>query len=247
MKIQTNVVEGIHRVEHADVNWYIVEDRTGLTIVDAGLPTSWNMLHAALGQLGKELSDIRALILTHGHFDHIGFAERLRRETGIPIYIHDNDVPLLRHPRQYGRNRPLSWYLLTQFRALPTVARLVANRAWWPDAVAEVRRIRERVLPVPGTPQVLFTPGHTHGHCSFYFPHHDTLIAGDAVVTYNPYRATAYPQIVSDAATVDPDRALESLDVLASTQARTVLTGHGEPWSQGIEQLVEIAKSHGSS
>jgi glyoxylase-like metal-dependent hydrolase (beta-lactamase superfamily II) len=247
MKIQHNVVEGIHRIEHAAVNWYIVEDRNGLTIVDAGLPTSWKMLLTALLEMGKELTDIKALVLTHGHFDHIGFAERLRRETKIPVYIHDNDVPLLRHPRQYGRNRAVSWYLATQFRALPEVARLIANRAWWPEPVAEVRRIREQVLPVPGNPEVLLTPGHTHGHCSYYFPDHGALIAGDAVVTYNPYRATSYPQIVSDAATVDPERALESLAVLAATGARTVLMGHGEPWHQGVEQLVSIARSHGSS
>lgn len=247
MKIQTNVVEGIHRIEHAAVNWYIVEDRTGLTIVDAGLPTSWKMLLAALSDIDKKLTDIKAIILTHGHFDHIGFAERLRCEAKIPVYIHDNDVPLLRHPRQYGRNRPLSWYLATQLKALPDVARLVVNRAWWPAPVNEVERIREQTLPVPGKPQVLFTPGHTHGHCSYYFPEHGALIAGDAVVTYNPYRATAYPQIVSDAATVDPERALESLAILASTRAKTVLMGHGEPWRRGVEQLVAIATSHGNS
>ncbi|GGJ50083.1 MBL fold metallo-hydrolase [Glutamicibacter ardleyensis] len=94
---------------------------------------------------------------------------------------------------------------------------------------------------------MLFTPGHTHGRYSYYFPDHGALVAGDAIVTYNPYRAMSSPQIVSDAATVDLKRALESLAVLAATGTQTVLLGHGEPWHQGLEQLVRIARSHGSS
>jgi len=100
---------------------------------------------------------------------------------------------------------------------------------------------------VPGEPQVLFTPGHTLGHCSLYFPDRDVVIAGDAVVTMNPYRGTQGAQIVSNAATADPVRAIESLEVIAQTQARTVLVGHGEPWNDGAESLVERAREHGPS
>lgn len=242
-----DVAEGIHRVEDAHVNWYIVEGDTGLTIVDAGLPTSWRSLHTALAQLGKGFADIKALVLTHGHFDHIGFAEKLRSEMGVPVYVHDNDVPLTRHPRQYTRARPVSWYLLTQFKAVPIVAGFLKNRAWWPKPIKEVYRIRTSRLAVPGQPQVLFTPGHTLGHCSLYFPDRDVVIAGDAVVTLNPYRGTRGAQIVSNAATADPVRAIESLAVIAQTQARTVLVGHGESWTDGAERLVERAREHGPS
>lgn len=242
-----DVAEGIHRIEDSHVNWYIVEGDTGLTIVDAGLPTSWRSLHTALIQLGKNFADIKALVLTHGHFDHIGFAEKLRSEMGVSVYVHDNDVPLTRHPRQYARARPVSWYLLTQFKAMPIVAGFLKNRAWWPKPIKEVYRIRSSSLAVPGEPQVLFTPGHTLGHCSLYFPDRDVVIAGDAVVTMNPYRGTQGAQIVSNAATADSVRAIESLEVIAQTQARTVLVGHGEPWNDGAESLVERAREHGPS
>lgn len=245
--LRRDVARGIHCVEDGYVNWFIVEGETGLTIVDAGLPSSWHSLLQALEDLGRDLHDIKALILTHGHFDHLGFAERLRSEVGVPVYVHENDVPLTRHPRQYSRARPLTWYLLTQVRAMPIVANFVKNRAWWPKPIKEVHRIREAQLPVPGEPHVLFTPGHTLGHCAFYFPQRDAVIAGDAVVTLNPYRATRHPQIVSNAATADPERALASLDVIAETGAQTVLVGHGPAWTQGAQRLVELARQHGPS
>ncbi|AUS78145.1 MBL fold metallo-hydrolase [Actinoalloteichus sp. AHMU CJ021] len=245
--LRRNVADGIHRVEHAHTNWFIVEDDDGLTVVDAGLPTSWEPLRQALADLGRRLQDVEALVLTHGHFDHLGFAERMRSELGVPVLVHDNDVPLTRHPRQYGRSRPLSWYLATQLRAAPLVAGFVRNRAWWPKPVEEVHRIRDTELVVPGGPRVLYTPGHTLGHCAFHFPERDAVIAGDAVVTLNPYRGTTGPQIVSGAATVDPERALESLDAIAETSARTVLVGHGDDWTAGAERLVELARRHGPS
>ena len=65
--------EGIHRIEDAYTNFYLVETGSDLTIIDAGLPSSWDKLHTALGQLGRKPDDIRGLVLTHGHFDHIGF------------------------------------------------------------------------------------------------------------------------------------------------------------------------------
>ncbi len=245
--MQTNVAEGIHRVEDAYTNWYIVETGGRLTLVDAGVPSSWTSLQEALRELGRSRSDVEALVLTHGHFDHLGFAERARVELGIPVYVHENDVPLTRHPRRYAHERARSLYFLTQVKAFPIVASLVRHRAWWPKPVKQVRRYEKGELPVPGSPRVVFTPGHTLGHCALHFPDRDAVIAGDAVVTLDPYRGTTGPQIVSGAATADEERALGSLDVLAATDARTVLVGHGEPWTNGAEELVELARRRGPS
>ncbi|MGO0605588.1 MAG: hypothetical protein ACTIH7_15105 [Brevibacterium aurantiacum] len=127
------------------------------------------------------------------------------------------------------------------------VTAFVKNRAWWPRPIEEVTRTRTAELDVPGRSQVVFTPGHTLSHCAFHFAERDTVTAGDSLVTLNPYRGTTGAQIVSNAATADPDRALESLDGLAETGARTVLVGHGEPWTGGVERLVRTAKARGPS
>ena len=243
--LHQNVAPGIHRVEDAYTNWYLVEDDGGVTIVDAGVPTSWASLQGALREIGR--TDVKALVLTHGHFDHVGFAERARTELGIPVYVHENDVPLTRHPLQYGHERSPAWYFLTQVRAFPIVASLVKNRAFWPAGLKSVERFANGSLPVPGSPRVLFTPGHTLGHCALHFADRDAVIAGDALVMLDPYTAEKGPKLVARAATADVERNLESLEAIAESGASTVLTGHGEPWTRGAEEAVRQAREKGSS
>ncbi|MDQ4131043.1 MAG: MBL fold metallo-hydrolase [Actinomycetota bacterium] len=244
--LQEAVAGGIHRVEDAFTNWYLVEDGQRLTVVDTGLPTSWGSLEKALSQLGRRPGDIEAVVLTHAHFDHLGFAERARSQLGVPVFVHENDVPLTGQPRQYGHERARSWYLATKPRALPIAAALVRSRAWWPKRLKEVQRYEGGELPVPGSPRVIFAPGHTLGHCALHFPARDAVIAGDAIVTLDPYTGLRGPRIVSRAATADSRRALDSLAALAATGASTVLTGHGEPWTQGVEAAVEQARRVGA-
>jgi glyoxylase-like metal-dependent hydrolase (beta-lactamase superfamily II) len=103
------------------------------------------------------------------------------------------------------------------------------------------------VLPVPGAPRVIFTPGHTLGHCALHLPDRDVVIAGDAIVTLNPYTGQRGPQIVAGAATADSRRALDSLDAIATPGARTVLVVRGDPWTGGAEQAVAAARAAGAS
>jgi glyoxylase-like metal-dependent hydrolase (beta-lactamase superfamily II) len=244
---QANVAAGVHRVEDAYTNWYIVEDGDRLTVVDTGVPDSWESLQGALRALGRSAGDIAAVVLTHAHFDHVGFAERARRELDVPVYVHENDVGLTRHPLRYDHERPRSYYLATQWRALPIIASLTRHRAWWPDKLEAVVRYENGSLPVPGSPRVLFTPGHTLGHCALHLPDRDVVIAGDALVMLDPYTGRTGPRLVARAATADVDRSLRALDAIAETGAGTVLTGHGEPWTEGAEAAVARARSAGAA
>jgi glyoxylase-like metal-dependent hydrolase (beta-lactamase superfamily II) len=247
MRLEANVADGVHRIEDAYTNWYLVEQDGRLTIVDTGVPDSWQSLTSALDQLGHKPDQVDAVVLTHAHFDHVGFAERARNELGVPVWVHENDVPLTRHPLQYSHERPRSWYFATQFKAFPIVAALVKSRAFWPPPIGEVTRYTDGTLPVPGEPEVLATPGHTLGHCSLNLPGRDAVIVGDALVTLDPYRGDRGAQIVSGAATADSERNLATLDALAETGASTLLTGHGEPWREGAQSAVRQARAAGPS
>ena len=249
MALYPNVAPGIHRIEDAYTNWYLLEEDGRLCVVDAGVPTSWQSLQDALRLLGRRASDIEAVVLTHAHFDHVGFAERARSELRVPVHVHENDAPLTGHPWRYDHERPRAVYLATQVRALPIVAALTRTRAWWPTPIQSVERFGSDAgaLPVPGSPRVVFTPGHTLGHCALHLPDRDAVIAGDAVVMLDPYTGRRGPRLVARAATADVERNLRSLDALAQTGARTVLTGHGEPWTEGVEAMVERARAAGAA
>jgi glyoxylase-like metal-dependent hydrolase (beta-lactamase superfamily II) len=124
-----SVADGVHRIEDANTNWYLAEDDSGVTVVDCGVPGSWDSLMDALPRIGRTPRDVRAVVLTHAHFDHVGFAERARTELGVPVYVHENDVPLTRHLWRYDHERPRAAYLATQVRALPIVATFLRERA----------------------------------------------------------------------------------------------------------------------
>lgn len=249
MELQRDAAPGIHRIEDANTNWYLVEDDGRVCVVDAGVPSSWQSLQEALAAIGRRPEDVDAVVLTHAHFDHVGFAERARRVLGVPVHVHENDVPLTRHPWRYDFERPRSLYLATQPRALPIVAEFVRTRAFWPSPVREVVRYGADAgtLPVPGSPRVVYSPGHTLGHCALHYPDRDALVAGDAIVMLDPYTARRGPRLVARAATADVERNLRSLDALAETGATTVLTGHGEPWTGGIAAAVAQARVAGSA
>jgi glyoxylase-like metal-dependent hydrolase (beta-lactamase superfamily II) len=247
MRFDRNVAPGIHRVEDAYTNWYLVERDGALTVVDTGVPTSWQSFLAALRELGRRPDDVDAVVLTHAHFDHVGFAERARTELGVAVRVHENDAPLARRPLQYTHERARTRYFATQIDALPIVLSLVRARAFWPRPVRQVERFADGQIPGLEEARVVPTPGHTLGHVALHFPEREAVIAGDAVVMLDPYTAEHGPRIVARAATADSRRALASLDALAETGARTVLTGHGEPWNGGAEAAAEHARRAGVS
>src|SRR3954451_17769146 len=178
--LQRNVAPGIHRVEESYTNWYVLEDGGRLTIVDAGLPRSWGTVRKTLVELGRSPSDVEALVLTHAHFDHVGFAERARREWHLPVWVHERDGSLSRHPLHYEHEHT-KFHHLTDPKGLLILATMVVNGMPLTKGVSEVRAFSaEEVLDVPGRPRAIHVPGHTWGSVALHLPDKGVLIAGDA-------------------------------------------------------------------
>ena len=223
----------IHRIGSGIVNSYLVEEAGEVTIIDAGLPSYWADLPAELAAMGRSLDDVRAVVLTHGHSDHIGFAERARRERGLPVSVHELDAALARgevpNPAKAGPTRlvPLLrflWFGVTHGALRTTNLTEVAT---YGDGAT---------LDVPGSPRVILVPGHTPGCSALHVPSHDALFAGDTLATIAVTTGETGPMIAPFSA--DRAQAVASLDRLDGIEAAWLLPGHGQPWTGGVGEAI---------
>lgn len=234
--------EGVLRMGAPLVNWYLVADDDGVVAVDAGAPRHRPQLEKGLGQLGRTLDDLRAVILTHADADHKGFAERLRRERGTPVHVHAADADLAKAGKK-DREGSIVPYL-----RYPAAWRLFAALAagGLPKNLSEVGTFGgDTVLEVPGRPRVIHAPGHTHGCVAFHFERHGVLFAGDVLYGFGVLTGRQGPQIGPRAFNASSAQALESLRALEGVDAKVVLFGHGDPWTQGVDKAVSAARATG--
>ena len=229
----------IHRVgPDSVVNSYLVEESGEITIIDAGAPGLWKLLPAELAAMGRSLEDVRAIVLTHGHTDHVGYAERARRERGWPVLVHEADEALAKrqvpNPARQGPTRigPLVGFLWWGLRrGLLRVPALMEVATFGDGAT----------LDLPGAPRVILVPGHTPGSAALHLPGHDALFVGDAMATYAVTTGEHGPRIAPF--TADRALALASLARLEPLDARLVLPGHGDPFGGGAAEAVRLARA----
>jgi len=243
----TEVAAGVLRIHRAGVNCYLLDSGDGLTLIDAGLPGMWRTLQAALGRLGARPEHLSAVLLTHGHFDHVGLSRRLEDRHGVASRVHAADRPLARHPYRYRRESARWRYPLRYPRAVPLLARMTAAGALSVRGVDAREVTPGAALDVPGRPVPVFSPGHTDGHCAYFLPDAGILFTGDALVTLDPYTGHRGPRMVARAATADVSANVVSLGKLAATEARLTLPGHGTPHRDGIREAVAAAHRAGAA
>jgi len=232
------IARGLHRIGSPTVNSYLIIENGGVTIVDAGLPGYWKLLTAELAVIGKTLNDVRALLLTHGDTDHIGFAARLHRETGTVPHIHEADLGRARlevkkpnrgwGPVKIGPLAGFLWYS-TRHGGLRI-----------PPA-SELQPITDGVqLDVPGSPRIIHTPGHTPGSIAVHVPALDAVFLGDTMTTRNVLTGATGPKPAPF--TLEPAQAVASLDRLTGIDATRVLPGHGPAWDGGLPEAVRLVR-----
>ncbi|MGJ9426023.1 MBL fold metallo-hydrolase [Nesterenkonia halotolerans] len=245
--ITLDVAPGVHRVSEANVNCYVIEDQEGITLVDAGLPRMWEGVMEILKTRRRMPHEVQALVLTHAHFDHMGFALRAQQSLGIPVIVHHQDAWLAAHPYRYATERNRLLYPFTHPRSLPLLGKMAVSGALNVKGVHGMQLMPDGVmLEIPGNPVPVHTPGHTDGHCILHLPDRRAVFTGDALVTLDPYTAQTGPQIVAGAATKNTADAMDSLRAIALTEAQHVLPGHGEAWHDGAEAAVDAARKVGA-
>jgi glyoxylase-like metal-dependent hydrolase (beta-lactamase superfamily II) len=236
------IADGLHRLgadPHGTVNSYLVVEGDEVTVIDAGLPAFRRALVAELHGLGLGLDAVKALVLTHGDTDHIGFASWLHRQQGVPARVHTADVDRARKevtkpstgwgPVKAGALAGFLWYSARQGGLrIPAVEQIVA----FEDG---------EVLDVPGTPRIIHVPGHTPGSVAVHVPSVDALFLGDAMTTRNVLTGVEGPKPAPF--TLDPAQARESLDRIEAVDATWVLPGHGPAWDGGVPEAVRLIRA----
>ena len=228
------IAQSLHLIGSSIVNSYLVEEAGKVTIVDAGLPGYWRDLPAELAAMGRTIEDVRAVVLTHGDTDHVGFAERLRRERGVPVYVHELDAARARgEVKKPGsgwgpvRIRPLLGFLV--YSGLRGGLRV-------PPLTEVVTFGDGATLDVPGAPRIVHLPGHTPGSVAIHVPGVDVVFLGDAMTTRSVLTGEVGPRLAPF--TLEKDQALASLSKLDGIDATWVLPGHGEGWSGGLQEAL---------
>jgi glyoxylase-like metal-dependent hydrolase (beta-lactamase superfamily II) len=223
----------LHRIGNDIVAAYLVDTDDGVILIDAGLAGHWRDLVAEMAKSGLLFADIRGVVLTHGDTDHIGFAERLRLATGVPVFVHEADAARARGEAKYKA----SWGRINVGATARFMGYAMVKGGLHTTYLTEVVPVHDGdVLDLPGAPRIIGLPGHSPGSIAVHVPVADAVFVGDGLTTRHVLTGRRGPQPAPF--TDDPRQALASLDRLAGLSASWVLPGHGAPWKGGIDAAI---------
>src|SRR2546423_1499969 len=231
------------------VNVYLLRDGESFTLIDTGLQTdeSRQALNHKLAALKVPVERINRILITHIHPDHFGLAAELRERAGAELVIHRLEVALM-EPR-YARAEDLvhdvaAW--LSKNGVPPAEAEFLKSASMAARAFASVVEPdillegAER-LPIDGTDiEVVWTPGHSPGHCCFHVPARGVLFSGDHLLPKISPNIGLHPQSGADPL----DDYMASLEHVRRLEVETVLPAHGDPCFDHRGRISEMINDH---
>ncbi len=214
---------------------YLLDDGTELTLVDTLADTDARLVLEQLGKLGRSVTDLKHILLTHAHRSHLGGLASLKRLSGATVYSHEWEADIIAGER---KPQPVSLRPIPPLRTYTQRLGLALGVGAPPCTVDEPSlKDGDKVGPV----QVIHTPGHTPGHLVFYWPERQALFTGDNIATW-PRLGAGWPSFQLNegqfrasfrrmAAEVDP-------------RVEVVAVAHGEPITRGAtERIRALVKS----
>jgi glyoxylase-like metal-dependent hydrolase (beta-lactamase superfamily II) len=239
-----SVAPGVWRIKDIFVNCYIVSTDAGWVLVDAGLKTTYAKIKGLAETLFGKSASPDAIVLTHGHFDHVGSLKRLADEWDVSILAHPLEIPYLTGLSKYPP-------------ADPTVGGGMMVYMSWLYPRGPIK-IDDRVVPLAQDGSIssmpgwrwIHTPGHSPGHISLYREEDGCLIAGDAFVATDQRKASAVAsqrkEIHGPPPYFTPDwqSAAASVRELARLKPNILATGHGRAFygTLGQQALDRLAR-----
>ena len=240
MAALTAITDSVHFAQTDLVNWTLVTDGSGVVIIDAGFPGQRDEVLGSVRQLGFDVDDIHAILLTHAHVDHLGSAIWFAKTHGTPVFCHATEVGHA-HRDYLEQVSPIAlaakaWQpkYLTWSLGIARVGALTR------DAIPTARALTDEVAAaLPGTPTAIPTPGHTGGHCSYLVD--GVLVSGDALVTGHPVSTHRGPQLLPGLFNHDQAACVRSLATLGTLDAEVLLPGHGPVWRGSVSEAAKQA------
>jgi glyoxylase-like metal-dependent hydrolase (beta-lactamase superfamily II) len=236
----------IRRLGTEFVNFYMLEQDGEVTLVDAGLSGYRDTLEPALAEIGRSISDVKAIVLTHADPDHVGFAGQLHQTHAVPVYVHRADSERTRQGKtKKTQGSPLGMLaMLKHSHGRRGFRHMAANGGAKQSKVSDVIAFDDGdELDVPGRLRVIHTPGHSDGHCVLYAPLEDALFVGDALNNVDLLTGEPGARVAPDVVNVSTSQAYDSLSRIEQLDARTLYFGHGEPSTLGAATIVAEARA----
>lgn len=236
----TQVADGVFFGRGTEVNFVVLRDGSDVTLIDTGYPGDRRTVEDALREIGAQPADVRAVLITHAHVDHIGSVSHFSETYGAAVYTDPIEV---RHAhRDYLEQASRRDVLANAWRpgVLPWLARVMRVGVTDHVAVPSAQPFPEEgALDVPGRPVPVATHGHTSGHTAYFLPAAGAVATGDGLVTGHAVLRRTGPQVLPGFFNHgDPIAGLQPLAALA---ADLVLPGHGDPLRRPIADAVAEA------
>ncbi|HEY1620420.1 MAG TPA: MBL fold metallo-hydrolase [Streptosporangiaceae bacterium] len=209
---------------------YLWHDPDGLTLIDAGLPGSAPLIADAIRQSGHQPTDLRRLVLTHFHADHIGAAAAITGWGETEVLAHHADAPFIRAAAAGPAPDLADWERPIYDQAM---SQLPAQQVIPPRIDREIGDGDE--LGFGDGAVAVAVPGHTPGSVAVYLPRHQVLFTGDAAAS------RADSTVICGVFNVDPAQAAASLRRLADLDATVACFGHGEPLTRDAAAGLQAA------
>ena len=241
----------IHRHNLGGANAFLVRDADGYLLFDCGADVAEcsEALAQQLGGLGVPLTAIHTLVLSHGHGDHAGLANRFARQSGAQIVLHERDATFVGYPNGSDADRQqfVGWlrhcgYPDHAIDALLGVA-ATGTRGDRRDEPIEASRLLtggEMLAVGRYRFEVLWTPGHTPGHICLLAREHGILLCGDHILEIVTPNVGLHPLIETNPLPAY----LASLRDFVSQDLAAVLPGHGRPIPDLVALTAELERRH---
>lgn len=220
----TALTQRLHMVHVGPVNIFLIDDPSGLVLIDTGFTSHVPKVEAAVAALGKSMSDLKHILITHAHPDHGGGAAELKKRTGARVYSHPFDAPLI------AGKEPLR-----KLSAGPgVVAFLIFNlfiknsRERIPGVETDQLLNEGDVLPFGKGLRVIHVPGHCKGQVALLYSDEKTvLIAADTCGNMGGLNwSVAYE---------DREEGKRSLEKICGYDFDIAAFGHGKPILSGAD------------